>query len=109
MTLIELEPDRVSLEFAERELPTLLRRLRRYGRVIRLRYATLDVLTVRPDLSARPESFVLAIDFGESALISQTSAGDAILRELAAPHRRLTSSKWRRHFRNRQDADRLAA
>lgn len=76
MNVLELGSDRVSLEFSLDELPTILSRLQRRGKVTRRQEATFDVLMVQG------EELLLMNEWDEPCLLSKTAAGNAILRSL---------------------------
>jgi hypothetical protein len=76
MKLINLKPARVSLEFAAEEWPRVSVRLQRFGIVSRIQFATHDNLRVGS------ENFVFSDDGDELALISQSAAGDLMLKRV---------------------------
>ena len=77
VNVLELNSERVSLEFARDEFPTIMSRLRRRGKVSRRQEASFDILEVRG------EEFILMDEWDEPCLLSRSPAGDAILRAVA--------------------------
>ena len=79
MKLIELDTGNVSLEYSAKEAAAVKRRLRRAGVVSIAKAATYDVVSVGG------MSFIAMNEWDEPCLISQSSAGAALLREIARP------------------------
>lgn len=86
MRLVDLKP-RLSLEFSPDEWAVVGRRLKKLGRVVREEFATADVLRLAG------QEFVLTSDWDECALISQSEAGDAVLRVVFAAQRARTPAR----------------
>ena len=97
MQLLNLTPNRLSLEFAADEWPLVSRRLQRFGILEREQFVTID------QISVGSESFVFSEEDGDLALISQTAGGDLILKRVfRGLSVGFSASALRRSFRDRR-------
>lgn len=97
MELFSLAPARVSLEFTAVEWPLISQRLQQFGILQRQSFSTFDQLRIGR------EDFVLTDDGEELALISQSAAGDMLLKRVfhnLGPG--FSASMYRNSFRARR-------
>ena len=77
MYLQTLNRSRQSLEFSIEEWQSISRRLQQFGNVSREQFATFDLLRVGREI------FIFLDEWDDLSLISQSSAGDLILKRVA--------------------------
>lgn len=76
MELLNLKPARVSLELTVEEWPLVSQRLQQFGVLEREPFATYELLRIGP------ETFILTDDYDDLAIISQSAAGDLLLKRV---------------------------
>jgi hypothetical protein len=76
LKIVQLEPDRVTLEFSAGEFPRILRRLRLLGKFKREDRVTYELLHVDG------EPLILSTDCDSPCLISKSPRGDAMLKRV---------------------------